>query len=71
MPPGTRNCSEKKGMIPFNRDAVLDILFDSEVRLTARAYILKIAKALSISPSKAKKILRSLVNDQTLAYKDL
>ncbi len=58
-------------MIPFNRDAVLDILFDSEVRLTARAYILKIAEALSIPPSKAKKILRTLVNDQTLAYQDL
>ena len=71
MPPGMRNCSEKRGMTPFNREAVLEILFDSEARLTARAYILQIAGALSIPPSKAKKILKDLVNDQTLAYQEL
>ena len=58
-------------MISFNRDAVLDILYESETRLTARAYIQQIAVGLSISFIQAKKILKSLVDDQELAYQDL
>ncbi|MCG8618494.1 MAG: 50S ribosomal protein L11 methyltransferase [Desulfobacterales bacterium] len=55
----------------FNRKAVLDILRDADVNLTAGAYILKIRETLSVSRSEAKKVLRSLVDDQTLAYQDL
>jgi ribosomal protein L11 methyltransferase len=58
-------------MIPFNRNVVLDILYESETRLTARAYIQQIAARLSISFIQAKKILKSLVDDQELAYQDL
>lgn len=66
-----RNCSEKRGMIPFDREAVLDILFGAETNLTARAYIRRIAQTLSLSPRQAKQVLKSLVDDQTLAYQDL
>ncbi|RLB84373.1 MAG: hypothetical protein DRH26_19285 [Deltaproteobacteria bacterium] len=58
-------------MVQFNRDVVLAILYESETRLTARAYIQQIAAGLSISFIQAKKILKSLVNDQELAYQDL
>ncbi len=58
-------------MIPFNRNLVLDILYQSEKRLTARAYIKKIALGLSISFLQAKKILKALVNEQELTYQDL
>ncbi|MCK5836173.1 MAG: 50S ribosomal protein L11 methyltransferase [Desulfobacula sp.] len=58
-------------MTPFNRDAVLDILFESEEQLTARAYIHKIARKLSINAGQAKKILTILVNEQELVYQDL
>lgn len=58
-------------MVQFNRDAVLDIFYESETRLTARAYIQQIAAGLSISFIQAKKILKSLVDDQELAYQDL
>ena len=58
-------------MIPFNRNVVLDILYESETRLTARAYIQQIAVGLSISFIQAKKVLKSLVDDQELAYQDL
>ncbi|MCP4721081.1 MAG: methyltransferase, partial [Desulfobacteraceae bacterium] len=58
-------------MIQFNRNAVLDILYESENRLTARAYIKQIALGLSISFRQAKKVLHSLVDEQELAYQDL
>jgi ribosomal protein L11 methyltransferase len=58
-------------MIPFNRNVVLDILYESETRLTARAYIQQIAARLSLSSVQAKKILKSLVDDQELSYQDL
>ncbi len=58
-------------MIPFNRKVVLDILYESETRLTARTYIQQIAAGLSISFIQAKKILKALVDDQELAYQDL
>ncbi|WDP91132.1 MAG: 50S ribosomal protein L11 methyltransferase [Desulfobacter sp.] len=58
-------------MAPFNKTRVLDILFESEARLTARAYIREIASECGLSPREAKKILTTLVNDQTLAYQDL
>lgn len=58
-------------MIQFNRDQVLDILFESETQLTAQAYIRKISRYLSIPMGQAKKVLKSLVEEQTLAYQDL
>ncbi len=58
-------------MIEFNRDVVLDILYESEKRLTAQAYIKQIALGLSISFIQAKKVLKSLVDEQELAYQDL
>lgn len=58
-------------MIPFNRNLVLDILYESEKRLTARTYIKEIATELSISFLQAKKILKALVDEQELTYQDL
>ncbi|WP_457554247.1 50S ribosomal protein L11 methyltransferase [Desulfobacula sp.] len=56
---------------PFNRDMVLDILFESEKNLTARAYIHEIARKLSVDAVQAKKILKILVDEQELVYQDL
>jgi len=58
-------------MIHFNRDAILEILFKSEKNLTARAYIHKIAHKLSLNAGQAKKILKTLVDEQELVYQDL
>ncbi len=58
-------------MIPFKRDDILALLFDSEARLTARAYIRKISQELAIAPRQAKKILTRLVEAQEVAYQDL
>jgi len=58
-------------MTPFNRDAILEILFESENQLTARAYIRKIALKLSLNFTQAKKILRFLVEEQELVFQDL
>jgi len=58
-------------MIQFNRDLVLALLHESEKRLTAQAYIKQIALGLSIPLIQAKKILKSLVEEEELAYQDL
>ncbi|MDD9302378.1 MAG: 50S ribosomal protein L11 methyltransferase [Desulfobacter sp.] len=58
-------------MIPFNRDKVLNILFESRNRLTASAYIGLIAQHMSISIRQARQVLKSLVNDQEIAFQDL
>ncbi len=58
-------------MIQFNREGVLDILFESETKLTAQAYIRELSRYLSIPMGQAKKILKSLVEEQALAYQDL
>jgi len=58
-------------MIQFNKDVVLDILLESEKRLTAQAYIKQISLGLSIPFIQAKKILKSLVDKEELAYQDL
>lgn len=58
-------------MVLFNRAHVLDILYESEARLTALAYIRKIAFGLLISLIQAKKILKALVEEGELAYQDL
>ncbi len=65
------NCSKKRGMTPFNRDDVLAILLESDVRFTARAYIREISRELAIPLGQAKKILTTLVAEQEVAYQDL
>ncbi|MCP4672582.1 MAG: methyltransferase [Desulfobacula sp.] len=47
---------------------VLNILFQSEDRLTAQAYIKKIKTLLSVSFFEAKKIVQKLIDDQELCY---
>jgi ribosomal protein L11 methyltransferase len=51
-----------------DREKILDILFQSEERLTAQAYIKKIKMLLCISFFEAKKIVQKLIDDQTLCY---
>lgn len=58
-------------MIPFDQEAVLDLLFESEVRLTAKQYIHKIADHQSVSPRDAAKIVKTLIQAQELSYVDL
>jgi len=58
-------------MTPYNPGALLEILNESRVNLTARAYIKKIAACLNLPPSKAKAILRQMVDDQMVTYQDL
>ncbi|WP_020587418.1 50S ribosomal protein L11 methyltransferase [Desulfobacter curvatus] len=58
-------------MIPFDRDRALDILNNATARLTARAYIREMSREFSLKPSQAKKVLKSLVDSQDVAYQDL
>ena len=58
-------------MIQFNREVVLNILYDSETRLTARAYIQQIASRLSTPVSQAKKVLTALVEEEELAFQEI
>lgn len=58
-------------MIPFDRDRALDILNNATVRLTARSYILEISREFCLKPFQAKKVLKSLVDGQDVAYQDL
>jgi ribosomal protein L11 methyltransferase len=58
-------------MIQFNKRVVLEILYESETRLTARAYIQQIASRLSIPVSQAKKILTGLVEEEELAFEEI
>ena len=59
-------------MVPSDLKAdkkeVLNILFQSDKRLTAQAYIKKIKTILSISFLEAKQIVQKLINDQQLCY---
>lgn len=55
----------------FNKQKLLDILFDSDHRLTSSAYIRNIRQHLNISRKSAKKIVRQLVEEQELCYHDL
>lgn len=59
-------------MIPsdmgVDKEEILDILYQSDVRLTAQIYIKKIKAQFSISTFAAKKILRQLVDEQELSY---
>ncbi len=71
MPSGILNYSKKRAMTRPSRARILNILFNSEVQLTAQAYIGKIAHECGISQRDAKMILTGLVNDQTLAYQEL
>jgi len=58
-------------MVPFDKRRALEILSNSEVRLTARAYIRELCREFSLTPMKAKKALTSLVESQDVAYQDL
>jgi ribosomal protein L11 methyltransferase len=58
-------------MIPFNRNRALDILNNATARLTARAYIREIGREFALTSSQAKKELKSLVDNQDVAYQDL
>lgn len=55
----------------LNKEDVLDILFDSETRLTSQAYIKAIQSKFSLSFKAASTILRQLVNEQDLCYHSL
>lgn len=71
LPAGTRPCSNRKGMTPSERDGVLAILDNADTCLTARACVRAIARQLQIPIFRAKTILKTLVDNQDLAYQDL
>jgi len=66
-----QGCLKKRDMVPFDRHRALEILNNSEVRLTARTYIRKLCREFSLTPMKAKKALTFLVQSQDVAYQDL
>ena len=55
-------------MIHFDREELLNILYESDVKLTALTFIKEIKSRFSISASDAKKVLQSLIDDQELSY---
>jgi len=57
----------KMGM-KIDKEDVLNILFRSDVKLTAQAYIKKIKSRFSVSFFEAKKILQQLIDTQELSY---
>lgn len=65
------NSSKKKDMTAFNRDDLLEILSESEVNLTARAYVEAIARHTGVSRRQAKTLLKDLVNSRAVTYQDL
>jgi len=71
LPAGTKPCSNRKGMTPSDRDAVLAILDNADTCLTARACVRAIGHKLQIPFFRAKTILKTLVDNQDLAYQDL
>ena len=58
-------------MIPFDKEEILNILFQSDVKLTAQEYIKEIKSRFSLSFSEAKTVLQDLVDDQELSYQYL
>jgi len=58
-------------MTPSDRDAVLAILDNADTCLTARACVRAIARQFQIPFSRAKTILKTLVDNQELGYQDL
>ncbi len=54
--------------IEADKKDVLNILFQSDVKLTAQAYIKKIKTQFSVSIFEAKKILQQLIDTQELSY---
>ena len=55
-------------MIPPDIKKALDILFQSDVKLTAQAFIKEVKTQFSISIFEAKKILQQLIDAQELSY---
>lgn len=53
------------------QEEILNILFQSDVKLTAQGFIKEIKSRYSLSFSKAKKVLQGLVDDQELSYQYL
>ena len=60
--------SDSKNIFPANKQYILNILFESEKRLTAQAYIKKIKRQFSLSFAEAKTIAQELIDDQKLSY---
>jgi ribosomal protein L11 methyltransferase len=58
-------------MIPFDKEEILNILFQSDVKLTAQDYIKLIKSRFSLSFSEAKSILQDLVAHEELSYQYL
>lgn len=54
-----------------DKDVVLDILYQSDVKLTPQVLIKQTSDALGISSGKARKLITGLVRDRELAYQDL
>lgn len=58
-------------MIPFEetfRGNILDILYQSDKKLTPRAFIKKLQQGFGISSSRAKRIIHHLIDEQELCY---
>lgn len=52
----------------MNKEEILNLLYQSDDKLTVRAYIKKITSKMSVSSGEAKKMIRQLIDEQELAY---
>lgn len=72
MPAGMRISLKKKGMIlsdiKVDKEDILNILYQSDVKLTAQAFIKEIKSRFSVSTFTAKKLLQQLIAEQELSY---
>ncbi len=58
-------------MKPLDSEDILNILFQSDVKLTAREYLKKIKTLYSLSFPEAKTALQTLIDDEELSYQYL
>ncbi|MBU1343353.1 MAG: 50S ribosomal protein L11 methyltransferase [Proteobacteria bacterium] len=58
-------------MSHFDKEDILNILYQSEVKLTSQVYIKKIKKQFCVSLFDAKKIVQQLIQEQELSYHSL
>jgi len=72
LPAFMQTLSKKKVMNLFERETIrnqsLDIVFQSETKLTSRAFIHQVKERFCLSTFQAKKLLQKLINEQELSY---
>ncbi len=68
LPCGIKISWKKRGMSLTEKQMILDILADSDTRMTPRDLMKQAARKISISNSRAKQIIKELTLERELAY---